>query len=132
MISQGRHEMISEEPRPCCGDGAVNRGDKAPLALAGQCRNQLEVPPRRRIDLHDRARYHPPWRLEMWRAIQLGQPDIVDEGSGRSHFRAAEIAKPVEGADTIEILKAVARALALEACTGERCQSRLPLGKELE
>src|SRR5262249_51220301 len=101
-------------------------------ALAGESRHQLEIAPRRCIDLHHRMGRDAARRLEMRRPPLLRQGYIVDEGAASGEFGPAESAKAIEGADAIIILKPAAPGGALEARVGERRQRRLPLGEELE
>src|SRR5215471_19315768 len=106
--------MVSKKPCARGCDSPIDCRDKAAVAFAGQGGRQFEVAPRRCIDLHDRARYDPARRREMRRAIQLRQADIVDKRARRGDFRTAEIAEPVERADTVMALEPAARTLALE------------------
>ena len=117
-LGQGCRELVGEEAGTCRCHRPVDRREKAPLALAGEGRHQLEVAPCRRVDLHDRARHDAPWRVEMCRSSLLGQADIVDQRAAGGDLRAAEIAEPVECLDPVELLQPTPSRVALETRVG--------------
>src|SRR5438105_13090128 len=110
--------MLGEEPGPGRGNGAVDRREQAAYALAAEARRQFEVAPGGGVDLHDRARHHPPRRLQMRRAALLGQTDVIDQRPGGGELGAAEIAEPVEGLDTLRLVEPASPGVALEARVG--------------
>ena len=108
---------------------AVDDGEQAAAPLARKCRRELEVAPRRRIDLEHRPRPHLLQRLEARQLALLGELDVIEERPRGGELGAAEAAEAVERLDAIIGLEPAPAAVAVEARGGLRRGARTPVGK---
>ncbi len=131
-IGRGSGQPSRQQTGAGAGDRAVDGGQQAALALAGQGAGQFQVAPRRGVDLHDRALRHLARRIEPGHPAFLRQLDIVHQRAGRRDLRPAEIAEGVERSDPEKIEQALAAIFAIETTVGLDRQPAFPFAEQLE
>src|SRR5256885_4507568 len=106
---------LRDEARAGAGDGAVDDREQTAAPLARERLGELEIAPRRGVDLHggtggDAQR----WR-EARKFPLLGQRRVIHQGARGGELRALEGAETFEGRDAEGALETLAAALAVEA-----------------
>ena len=97
--ARGRGQPPFQQPRAGGGHSAVDGIEERPRPPAAQRMGQLQRPPRRRVDLHDRGAVFLHRRAQKRQIALLRDLEVFDQPGQRRDFGPAEGAEGVERGD---------------------------------
>ena len=107
-LGERRGDPLGQQPRAGPGQGAVDGGEQAALAPPVEPAHQLEIAPRRRIDLHRAVGALAPRRRQRRPLAGLRELDIVEQRAAGRDLGAREGAEAVEHRDVERRLQPLA------------------------
>ena len=120
--ARGAASARGQQTAAGAGHGAVDRGQQAALAVAGEARQQLEIAPGRGIDHQVAAGRLAARRGEARQAALLGQLDVAEQRAARAELGAREGAEAVQRGDPEARLEAALAGQRIELALGQRRQ----------
>ncbi len=135
-IRQRRGQPVGQQPRPGTGDGAVDHRQQRAGARTRQGLREFEIAPRRRVDFHNAAgrtgrRQHLRARQPR-QPVDLGQRQVVEQGSRRRGLGAAGRAERLQRGDAVIVGEAPFGVGRIEPAGGQRRHRVAQLGPGFE